>query len=125
MARVTKKLPKKKLPKRISVTEKIVDDISYHLEGDIDKAIDALIAWKKSAKIQKYTNVWIESDYTNYYGDDNNKILILKGERLQNDKEYHAYCSMIEKEEERTKQEKLKKEINERAEYERLKKKFA
>lgn len=102
---------------RQKIYEIIISDVNNYLTYDIDRVIEILKDWKKT--YSTYQNIWLETEY-NY----ESSYLVLKGERLQNDAEYDKYCALIKKQKAAKKVAKKTAIEKERAEYERLKKKF-
>lgn len=89
--------------------------------GYIDDVVSKLTQLKKEAETEGFSNLMIVVE-ASYY--ENSSEWSLRGDRLETDKEYEKRLAIEKKITEDKKKEKLRRDENDRKEYERLKKKF-
>jgi hypothetical protein len=111
-------MTKKQTNKKKLITEKVKGLGSIDIEGKFAAVIDTLFKLRDTAINAGYTDIFIETETGYEYG------YYLYGTREETDKEYQTRLSNEAKVAERVKEQKQLKEAKDRAEYERLKKKF-
>lgn len=107
------------MTKKKLITERVNGLDSIDIEGKFAAVIDMLFKLRDTAINAGYTDIFIEYGY----GYDQYRYYLC-GTREETDKEYQTRLSNEAKAAERVKEQKQLKEAKDRAEYERLRKKF-
>jgi len=105
--------------KRELIPERLTEDLTYELStNNLDKTINILNGYRDKYK-ETHVNLYLDTDQDYDFGQ-----IVIRGSRLETDKEYEKRIKAEESRFQKEKDRHKTQEEKDRATYERLKKKF-